>query len=205
MKYLITALIFIFPLVSKAQNSIPEKSIFLSGGIGVSQSFSSEELASKYLPGILFQVGFGISLNSHLFIYNRLSFTSNSKFKAYTQARPINELVEVTSSFSQLIYNAGVRYRIILAPDWALAFSIGLTYSLVNNRSTIKGEVYQILDNQNFYGYFGGIDLEHKFSDSNLSVFGEALYNYIRNDNVYYRDKFSGMNLSAGIRFYFQR
>jgi len=86
-----------------------------------------------------------------------------------------------------------------------MGFSAGFTYSLVNNKSTLKGELYQSLDNQNLYGYFGGIDLEHRFTDSQLSAFGEAFYKYIRNDNFYFRDKFSGMNFIAGVRFYVQK
>ncbi len=205
MKYLITILLFVFPFIAEAQNHIPERSIFLSGGAGVIQSSSSEKLTSKYLPNILFQIGFGIPLDYHLSIYNRISFTSKSDFQAYARVEPINQLVETTSSFSQLIYNAGLRYSIYITQDWNMGFSAGLTYSLVNNKSTLKGELYQNLDNQNLYGYFGGIDLEHRFQDSYFSAFGEALYNYIRNDNIHFRDKFSGMNLSAGIRFYFKK
>ena len=205
MKYLITILIFAFPIITEAQNTIPDKSIFFSGGVGVIRTASSEEINSKYLPNVLFQVGLGIPINSHLFIYNRISFTSRSDFQAYARLEPINQLVETTSSFSQLIYNAGLRYSIYITQDWSIGFSAGFTYSLVNNKYTLKGESYQNLDNQNLYGYFGGIDLENRFQDSHFSAFGEALYNYIRNDNIYFRDKFSGMNLSAGIRFYFQK
>ena len=205
MKYLFTILLFIFPVIAEAQSSNHLKSVFLSGGIGVVQTSSSDELTSKYLPNVLFQIGFGIPISYHLFLYNRISFTSKSDFKAYTYLEPVNRLVESTSSFSQLIYNAGLRYRIFITQDWSLGFSAGITYSLVSNKTNLKGENYQNLDNQNLYGYFGGIDLEHRFSDSRFSVFGEALYNYIRNDNIYFRDKFSGMNLSAGVRFYFQK
>ena len=205
MKYLITILLFIFPFFAEAQSSLPHKSVFLSGGIGVIQSSSPEELTTKYFPDVLFQIGFGIPINHHLFLYNRISFTSKSDFKAYAVVEPVNQLVETTSSFSQLIYNAGLRYSIFMTQDWSLGFSAGITYSVVNNKSTLKGESYQNLDNQNLYGYFGGIDLEHRFTDSKVSVFGEALYNYIRNDNIYFRDKFSGMNLTAGVRFYFQK
>ena len=205
MKYLITFLIFAFPIITEAQNTIPHRSTFLSGGVGVIRTSSVEEINSKYLPNVLFQVGLGIPINSHLFIYNRISFTSKSDFQAYARIEPINQLVETTSSFSQLIYNAGLRYSIYITQDWSVGFSAGVTYSLVNNKSALKGESYQNLDNQNLYGYFGGIDLEHRFLDSHFSAFGEALYNYIRNDNIYFRDKFSGMNLSAGIRFYFQK
>ena len=205
MKYLITIFLFIIPFIVEAQNRIHEKSIFLSGGIGVIQSSSSEEIISKFLPNVLFQFGFGIPLDYHLSVYNRISYTSKSDFKAYAQIEPINRLVEATSSFSQLIFNAGLRYSIIITQDWSAGFSAGFTYSLVNNKSTLKGELYQSLDNQNLYGYFGGIDLEHRFSDSQLSAFGEAFYNYIRNDNIYFRDKFSGMNLTAGVRFYLQK
>ncbi|MGB8321081.1 MAG: hypothetical protein WCE54_23335 [Ignavibacteriaceae bacterium] len=207
MKYLLTIFLFIIPIFAEAQNTIiHDKSTFLSGGIGVIQSSSSsEELTSKYLPNVLFQVGFGIPINSHLFIYNRISFASKSDFQAYVRLEQINQLVEATSSFSQLIYNAGLRYSIYIIQDWSFGFSAGFTYSVVNNKSTLKGELFQSLDNQNLYGYFGGIDLEHRFQDSHFSAFGEALYNYIRNDNIYFRDKFSGMNLSAGVRFYFQK
>ncbi|MEJ2616196.1 MAG: DUF2787 family protein [Ignavibacteriaceae bacterium] len=205
MKYLITIFLFIVPFIAEAQNRIHEKSIFISGGIGVIQSSSSEELTSKFLPSVLFQIGFGIPINHQLTIYNRISYTSKSDFKSYARIEPINQLVEATSSFSQLIYNGGLRYSIYLAQDWNIGFSAGFTYSLVNNKSSLKGELYQKLDNQNLYGYFGGIDLEHRFSDSQFSAFGEAFYNYIRNDNIYFRDKFSGMNLTAGVRFYLQK
>jgi len=75
MKYLIAALLCIAPFITEAQNRIHEKSIFLSGGIGVIQSSSSEELSSKFLPNVLFQIGFGIPLSPQLSVYNRISYT----------------------------------------------------------------------------------------------------------------------------------
>ena len=205
MKYLITILILIIPFSTDAQSHTAGKSIFLSGGIGIAQHSSSEDLYSKYLPSVLFQIGFGVPVYSNIFIYNRISFSSKSNFKAYSQIGPTNRLVEVTSSFSQLIYNGGIRYGIFISEDFILSISAGITYSLVNNKSFLKGELYQTLDNQNLYGYFGGIALEHKFPDSKISVFGEALYNYFDNNNISYRNKFSGTNLSAGICYYFQK
>lgn len=205
MKYLITILIFIFPFITKAQSHIRDKSIFLSGGIGIAHSLSSEDLSSKYLPNVLFQIGLGIPIYSHLFVYNRISFSSKSDFKAYSKIGPMNQLVEVTSSFSQLIYNGGLRYGIFISEDWTLSLSAGLTYSMVNSKSVLKGELFQTLDNQNLYGYFGGIALEHKFPDSKISIFGEAIYNYIGNRNINYREKFSGTNISVGILYFFQK
>ncbi len=205
MKYLIVVLIFVYPLITKAQSYIPEKSIFLSGGMGIFQTPSSEEVSSKYLPNILFQAGLGIPFSNHLYFYNRISYRSKSDFTAYEQIESTNELIQTTASFSQLIYNSGLRYGIFINYDWILAFSVGFTYSLVNQTVMTGNETNQKLDNQGLYGYFGGIDLEHKLYDSNLSVFGEAQYNHIRSDYLYYRDKFSGMNLTAGVRFYFQK
>ena len=205
MKYLIIVLIFVYPLITKAQNYIPEKSIFLSGGLGIFQATSSEDIRAKYLPDILFQAGFGIPVINHLYFYNRISFRSKSDFTAYEQVESTNLLIQATASFSQLIYNSGLRYGIFISYDWALAFSAGFTYSLVNQTVLTGNETYQKLDNQSLYGYFGGVDLEHRLSDSNFAVFGEAQYNHIRSDYLYYKDKFSGMNLTAGIRFYLQK
>lgn len=205
MKYLIVLLILAFPIITEAQTTIAGKSVFLSGGIGVIRTSSSDELTSRFLPNVLFQLGLGVPINSHLFIYNRISYTSKSDFRAYARVEPANQLIETTSSFSQLIYNAGLRYSIYIAQEWNLGLSAGFTYSVVNNKSYLKGQLYQNLDNQSLYGYFGGIDLEHRFQDSHFSAFGEAFYNYIRNDNIYFRDKFSGMNLTVGVRFYFQQ
>jgi hypothetical protein len=205
MKYLITVLIFVIPIITKAQDYAAKKSIFISGGMGIVQSSSQEEIRSKYLPNVLFLTGFGIPITSHLYFYNRISYTSKSDFTAYEQVESINELVQATASFSQLIYNSGLRYGFFLKQDWILAFSIGLTYSLVNHQAVLNGEELQKLDNQSLYGFFGGVDLEHKFSDSNLSIYGEAQYNHIRSDDIYYRDKFSGTNLTAGVRYYFQK
>jgi hypothetical protein len=189
--------------MTKAQSYGHEKAIFLSGGIGIFQSSSSEGAVSKYLPNILLQGGLGIPLNNHLYFYNRISYSSKSNFTAYEQLEPTSSLIQTTASFSQLIYNSGLRYGIFLSSRWILAFSAGFTYSLVNDEVILRGETYQKLDNQSLYGYFGGIDLEHKFNDSNFSMFGEAQYNHIGNNNLYYRDKFSGMNITAGVRFYF--
>ena len=205
MKYLFTILFFVYPLITKAQSYIPEKSVFLSGGMGIFQTSSSEQINTKYSPNILFQAGIGIPLSKHLYFYNKISYRTKSDFTAYGKIGVMNKLVQTNASFSQLIFNSGLRYGIFLNYDWILAFSAGFTYSLVNSTVMLNNATYQKLDNQGLYGYFGGVDLEHKFSDSNFSVFGEAQYNYINNDYIYYRDKFSGMNLTAGIRFYFKK
>ena len=204
MKYIVAILFFVIPIITKAQDHITKKSIFISGGMGVIQSSTQEEIKSKYLPDILVLMGFGIPITNNLYFYNRISYTSKSNFTAYERVGHTNELIQATASFSQLIYNSGLRYGIFLRKDWVLAFSLGFTYSFVNHQALIDGEELQKLENQSLYGYFGGIDLEHKFSGSNLSVFGEAQYNHIRTDN-YYRDKFSGTNITAGVRYYFQK
>ncbi len=205
MKYIVIVLIFVIPIITKAQDYIPKKSVFITGGMGIVSSSSQEEIRTKYFPNVLFLTGIGIPVTNHLYFYNRISYTSKSDFAAYAQVEPVNELIEATASFSQLIYNSGFRYGIFLKEDWTLAFSLGFTYSLVNHQAVLNGEELQKLDNQSLYGFFGGADIEHRLSDSNLSLFGEVQYNHIRSDNIYYRDKFSGTNLTAGIRYYLQK
>jgi hypothetical protein len=202
MKYILT--IFVFGVLVQAQDFTHHKSIFLSGGAGINGSSSSNEINLNKAPDVLLFGSLGIPLTIDLSFYNRLSYSLRSNFLAY-EIGPANQLVQTNASFSQLIYNSGLRYRIYSNSRWGFALSTGFTYSLVNQQSGFNGEISGKIENQSFYGYFGGADLEYKFQDSNITMFGEAQYNHIGTNSVYYRDKFSGMNFAVGLRYYLQK
>jgi hypothetical protein len=205
MRYFLTTVLMILPLLTNAQNNYHEQSAFISGGVGIVRLPSSEEFSSRTLPNILFVGGFGIPIYKQLYFYNRISYSSKSDYNANDQIDLYNSPFEATASLSQLIYNGGLEYSIFLSEDWLLGFSSGFTYSLVNHKTLLNGEIIQKLDDKSFYGFFTGINLEHKFSDSNFSLMGEALYNYIGTHNFYYRNKLSGISFTFGGRYYFKR
>jgi hypothetical protein len=110
----------------------------------------------------------------------------------------------VNASMAQLVVNGGLQYNIFLSKDLSIGLLGGITYTLVDQEARLfSGELIQRIDYQSFYGYFGGASVEKSFKDSDLSLFAEAIYNYIDDNSVYFRNVFSGMNFTIGGRYYF--
>jgi hypothetical protein len=182
---------------------------FISGSLGASVGGGS---ANPYLKNsgtsVLLSTSFGVPLFDRFMFYSRFTYQLESGYTANenisgTGITTINQLTEVNGTFSQLIFNGGLQYNIYLAEDITMGVNGGLTYALVNHKASLpNGTVLQKLDNEGIFGAFTGVSLEKSFEDSNVSLFGEAQYNYAKKDVVYFRDKFSGANFTVGGRFY---
>lgn len=206
-KILFTAVLFVsFSCFVPAQVN---DGAFFSGSLG-GYGNSSNRLQPRYVPSIVLSAGFGLPLISNVYLYTKLSYISRTNYTAeenYNFVQPdlttINELVRADASFSQLLFNGGLQYNIYITDDITLGINSGLTYVLVNNQASLpNGTVLQQLNNIGVFGVFGGVSLEKNIEDSNVTLFGEAQYNYAKKNMIYFRDKFSGINFTVGARYY---
>lgn len=184
--------------------------IFISGSFGGFAGSASNQLRLRNTPSIVLSTGVGIPVFHRLYLYTKLSYISRSNYTAQEQfntvgpnLQTVSEIIEADASFSQLLFNGGLQYNIYVTDDITLGVNSGLTYVLVNHKAALpNGTILQQLDNTGVFGLFGGINVEKFFEDSNVSLYGEAQYNYAKKNMIYFRDKFSGMNFTFGARLY---
>jgi hypothetical protein len=200
---------FLFPgLFAKSENHI---SPYFSGNLSISNSSVRENYKDQSFHAAL-GVGFGFPVYKSFSFYSRLTYTSRPGYTAYdyltfidNDISIINQLTAANVAFSQFIFNAGLQYGFQISNEIKFGLSGGFTYSLVNQRVSLKtGKMIENLDNEGLYGYFAGASLEKTFEDSHMSIFGEAQYNFIRKDLVYYRSNFGGVNFTIGGKYYFK-
>ena len=168
---------------------------------------SRNERQSRFGGGL----GFGINLYHNVYFYGKATYIARSDFTGIydnnhykTEFNISENLSMVNASIAQLVVNGGIQYNIILSKELMIGVLGGITYSLVDQEARLfSGELVQRIDYQSFYGYFGGVSAEKSFKDSDFSMFAEAIYNYIDDNSVYFRNVFSGMNFTIGGRYYF--
>lgn len=156
-------------------------------------------------------VGFGMKLINNLYFYGKATYIARSNFTGLydnnyyrTQVNISENLSMVNASISQLVVNGGIQYNILVSKDLTIGLLGGITYTMVDQEARLfNGELIQRIDYQSFYGYFGGASLEKSFKNSDFTMFAEAIYNYIDDSSVYFRNVFSGMNFTIGGRYYF--
>lgn len=205
---ILAALFLLLPLCLFAQSE-KHNSPYLSGNLILSNSSVQENYKDNSLHAAL-GVGFGFPIFKNISFYSRLTYTSKPNFTAYdyltyvdNDISIINQLTAANVSFSQLIFNAGLQYNFYISKSIKFGVSSGFTYSIVNQKISLQsGKTIENLDNEGLYGYFAGTSLEKSFEDSHVSIFGEAQYNFIRRDLVYYRSNFGGINFSIGGKYY---
>ncbi|MFC2084849.1 hypothetical protein ACFLS9_07315 [Bacteroidota bacterium] len=209
--FIVFIILLIPSLISFSGNKI-KKSVFISGNLSFYQSNSNNtNNIQSNLPRIGFGLGVGFPLNNNIFFFGKINYLIKSDFDAYydnstfrDDIQVINNIVYTNASISQLIVNGGLQYKIYLADEFTLGLIGGFTYSLVDqNAKDNFGETVSKISNEGFYGYFGGASLEKNIENENFSIFIEAIYNYIKSDVVYYRNVFSGLDLTIGGRYYF--
>lgn len=208
MKRVLLALVVLFSVSLFAQR---EEAPYIFGSLGAkSGGGATNPYQQKSGSSVVLSTGFGLPLFSNISLYTRLSYISKSNYVGEEYANfseggltTLNQLTSVNASFSQFIFNGGLQYNILLSNDLTMGVSGGVTYALVDHEAVLpNGMLLQKLDNEGVFGAFSGVSLEKSFEDSNVSLFGEAQYNYAKKDIIYFRDKFSGMNFTVGGRFY---
>ena len=185
-------------------------SFFLSGNLGIHKNANTFNSGNNS-TNVAFGLGFGIPIVKNLVFYNKITYRAQSDFRGYeevqfntSQVSLSQELVLINASFSQLILNSGLQYNLKVTRDLRLGFNGGLTYSIIDHEANFQdGTIYQRLNNEGVYGYFIGGSIEKDFEESDLTAFAEVQYNNIEPTAIYYRNRFSGVNLTIGGRYYF--
>ena len=211
-KLFTTALIFFYLTVSiLAQKNFLNNSPFIGGMAGAAKinlSGNDGQTPLSFVVGGSF--GIPVPFVKNLFLYARTSYTSQLNFQSYYNssylnysAQLSNELVEVNSSFSQLILNGGLLYNFLVTDEFVLGVNGGLTLMVVNQEAKLKtGTVISSIDNENIWGAFGGLIGEKLWDDINFSTFVEIQYNYAHSDAEYKPEALSAMNYTFGVRYY---
>ncbi len=160
-----------------------------------------------------FGAGFGFPIYKNLSFYSKVTYFLNDDFTTFDDPQLLssdfqlfNNTQLVNGSFSQLIMNAGLQYNIRVSEEINFGFNGGFTYSLINQDARLSnGQIISNITNEGVYGYFGGGFVEKRFADENFALFAEAQYNYIDGSAIYFRDRFSGTNVTIGGRYYLSR
>ena len=208
------SIVFLFVFSSSflsAQNEFKSSS-FVSGLMGnarVSNAGNSNETPVS----LTFGGSFGVPVAKNLYLYTRASFSSKSNFQSFFNTSFINaqnlldgQLVEVTSSFSQLLLNGGLLYNFILSEDWTLGLNGGMSFSIVNQEAKLfDGRVISSVNNEAIWGAFGGLIVEKYWGENSVSTFFEAQYNYAKSDAAYNISALNTMNYTFGVRYYLSR
>ena len=208
-RFKILAVVFYLLSLCLFAQSEKQESPYLSGNLVVSNSSIQENYKDNSLRAAL-GVGFGFPVFNNISFYSKLTYTSKPDFTAYdyltyvdNDISIINQLTAANVSFSQLIFNAGLQYNFYISKSIKLGMSSGFTYSMVNQKVSLEsGKTIENLDNEGLYGYFAGTSLEKTFEDNHMSIFGEAQYNFIKKDIIYYRSNFGGVNFTIGGKYY---
>jgi hypothetical protein len=192
-----------------AQNNF-NRGFYFSGVVGSYQSGKSE--SRNGLSTISFGAGFGVPVYKNIYFYNKIIFHSKSNFSAYGnsftnhQVTGLQEIERVNASFSQIIYNGGLQYDIQFSEEIIAGFNGGLTYSILSHEVfALSGAQIQKIDNEGLFGYFGGMYIEKRFDDRDLSIIAEAQYLYFNSDIIQFTRSLSGVNYSFGFKYYFTK
>ena len=200
-------ILFLFSSINFAQSKLNAPYIGLHFGASSNENAAYQKIQNS--PEFVFGGNFGIPLYKNLSLYTRATYFVNNDFSGNASyfdpsIQVYNQATGFIASFSQLVINFGLQYSIPLFEEVNLGFAGGLTYSLVDHEAKFtSGQLIQKLDNEGVFGYFGGANVEKRFSDSDFALYAEALYNYADKDVIYFRDKFSGMNFTFGGKYYF--
>jgi hypothetical protein len=183
--------------------------MFVSGLVGAAQ-VNNSRINTRESVAITFGGSFGIPVTNNLFIYARSSYSSKSNFQSYynssyltSQINFSDEFVKVNSSFSLLLLNGGLLYNFPLYKDLLLGISAGVSFAVINQEANlIGGHIVSNIDNENIWGYFGGLSLEKSWGEENITTFAELQYNYANSDAYYIASALNAVNFTFGIRYY---
>lgn len=213
MKKTIT-LLFLFVFTSHAQD-INVKSAFVSvnvGGFLIANNGFEKVYDSKlgFAPGI----SLGLPLSTHMYLCGKATYffkngvpvvsTYSYSFQDSTWTK-ISERKEGTARFREWIFNAGLLYNFFLSKEYTLGINGGATLiNLYENRESANSGS-STLTGGGLLGYFGGAVLERNFENSPFTAFAEVQYNFSRNAIKAFVGDYGGLNLTAGVRYYFKK
>lgn len=214
-KNIMKKLIIIFLTISfsyiNAQNSpFNSKPFYISGNLGVYKSTENNAYRNMGSTRIGGGIGFGFNIVDNIMFYTRAQYISKSDFNGYydinyldSELKVVNSIGTANASVSQFIVNTGLQYNVFISADLTLGLLGGITYTLIDQEArSFSGALVQQIDNEWFYGYFGGASAEKHFKNSDFTLFAEVLYNYIDENSLYFREAFSGLNFTVGGRYY---
>jgi hypothetical protein len=185
---------------------------YVSGNVGgfiSANKYFSKTYDSDF--GFAFGAGFGVPILNDLYICGNVTyFTKNGIpwLSTYDQNGHLVPTIRVdngTSTFRQWIVNGGLQYNYLVLEQFLFSVSGGITYSAITEKATIN--INNVTDvsqsGSGILGYYLGLGIERSFSNSSLSAFAEAQYNFSRDDIFNLIGNYGGANLSLGIRYYF--
>jgi hypothetical protein len=175
----------VFILTLEAQQKNDKSSSFISGLVGAAK-INNSNVDGTNPVSFVFGGSFGVPLTGNLFLYTRSSYSSKSNFQSYYNTsfmldnfQSSGGLVEVNSSFSQLLLNGGLLYNIPVTKEFTFGINGGLTFMVINQEARLReGTVISSIDNENIWGAFGGLIVEKTWKESDFTTFFEAQYNY---------------------------
>lgn len=188
------------------------KSVFITANLGI-YNIAADQFSKTYDSNIGFapsiSLGLPLSTRSYLyakasyFIKNGVPYTSTYSF-INGQFVLISEKREGTSTFRELILNAGLLTKIFLSADYTLGLDGGLTFvSQIEKSSNPGGNLNTTITAGGLMGFFGGAMIEHNFGSSPISLIGEVQYNLsIRSALGFPND--GGLKADIGVRYYFK-
>ena len=218
-KLLFLSLIFSGSLIYSQETNGKSGFISLNTGTFIS---SIDQFSKTYDSrfGFIYGIEVAIANTEQTYFFIKVSYFAKNGTPVtndfdYSSGYPIFVKVnkEGSAKFTQLLMNEGFIYNLFLDSDWTLGLNGGITFCLVSKEEkNARGDTYYSTDASGMFGVFIGAALEKKFNDSHVSVFLEPQYNYVKSNvliinsttNNVYIGNYGGLNLSAGIRFYFK-
>jgi hypothetical protein len=162
--------------------------------------------------GFAFGGEFGLPLSAQTYLYGKVTYFSKTGVPLiYTFSQQNGTFVGTTvqgngtATFKQWIINFGALENVSLTKELALGINGGLTYSMFSEEYRLSGSSSSSTSTgRGLLGIFAGVDMENRFVDSPISVFAEAQYDYAWPFISIVIGDYGGLNLTAGIRYYFQ-
>ena len=210
--YSLTCLILLPLVVALSQTAEPPSGFISANAGGFLSAKKDFDKAYNSPLGFAFGGAFGLPLSAQTYLYGKVTYFSKTGVPPiYTLGLQNGTLVETTATgsgtatFRQWIINFGGLENINLTKELALGINGGLTYSLFSEEYRLSGSSSVLTSTgKGLLGIFAGVDLENRFADSPISVFAEAQYDYAWPFISFVIGDYGGLNLTAGIRYYFK-
>ena len=205
--------IILSSILTYSQGSTPA-SVFIAGNVGtfVSTVAGFEKIYNSRLA-FAFGGTIGIPVSSRLYLYAKFTTCAKSGVPVSRTSYYLNgqhfttpQTVTGTMSMRQWLINLGLLRNISTSSEVSFETQAGLTYSRFSWGSESVAPGNWVPDspvkNHEMAGLFVGITLEHKFTNSRISVFIDAQYNHLWSFGSPYVSTYGAVNVSTGIRLY---